>query len=75
MKKDDKAAVLLAQKLFHENAEKFNTSDQLGVYASAMLSLGLALLRGIEGDAFARSYLLVALNDENPLVIKPEKLN
>ncbi len=74
MKKDDEAAAL-SQTLFHKNAQEFKTKDELAVYAMTMAALGVAMLRGIEGHKFTRGFLIGAINDENPVVIRPEKLN
>lgn len=74
MEKDEKV-VALSQKLFYENIKEFKTKDELGAYAMTMAALGVAMLRGIEGHKFARGFLIRAANDENPMVIRPEKLN
>lgn len=61
-------------RLFDRCAQEFNTTEELADYAMTMAALGVALLRGIEGHKFARGFLMGALDEKSPMVIKPEKV-
>ena len=61
--------------LFNKCAQHFKTQEDLALYAMTVASLGVALLRGIEGNEFTRGFLIGAIEEKNPLVIKPQALN
>lgn len=67
---DESAAKTL--NLFKICAQEFATKKDLAVFAGSMAALGIALLRGIEGDEFVSGFLKGAIEEKNPLKITPE---
>jgi len=61
--------------MFNSCAQQFKTKEELAGYAMAMAVFGVALLRGIEGNKFAEGFLIGAVEDKNPMVIKPQLIN
>lgn len=72
---DQKGAAEATFDIFNQGAQRFKTKEELAAYAMGIAALGVALLRGIEGKKFAEGFLIGALEDKNPMIIKPQALN
>jgi len=60
---------------FNRGVQKMESDQEIARYAMAMAAYSVALLRGVSGIEFTKGFLLGAVNEKQPLVIKPEKLN
>lgn len=63
-----------SMQLFQLCCQHFTDEKDLSVFAGAVAALGIALLRGIEGHEFVNGFLKGAIEETNPLVISPQKL-
>lgn len=63
-----------SMELFQLCCQNFTDEKELSAFAGAFAALGIAMLRGIEGHEFVNGFLEGAINEKNPLVISPKKL-
>lgn len=55
-------------------SRRIKSAEELEIFYNKMFVISIAVLRGFHDEAFIKAYLTSAINEENPIIIKPVRM-